>query len=240
MQVHARTAGELTEFGEWCKESGSKVAYFADSFGGLYPPDIAPIVEAISEGFDGPIGCHLHDNMSLAIANTIAALDDGVTWVDSTIRGMGRGPGNARTEYLAVELTRFGLLELDVQPLLELVTDDFADAAGAVRLGDESLLRAVGDQRRPPDLRTEHDHRPSIQRRRHRGVDRATRARRWSQLQHGSRHRGQRNGCRGQPGSWDATGWCEGRSVLIVGPGSSVVERRADIERFIQRSSRWS
>ena len=34
---------------------------------------------------------------------------------------MGRGPGNARTEYLAVELTRLGLLDLDVQPLLELV-----------------------------------------------------------------------------------------------------------------------
>lgn len=44
--------------------------------------------------------------MSLAAANSRALVDAGVTLVDSTIRGMGRGLGNARTEYLAVDLSR--------------------------------------------------------------------------------------------------------------------------------------
>ena len=54
------------------------------------------------------------------MANSLAAIDAGVTWVDATIRGMGRGPGNARTEYLAVELSRRSMVDLDVQPLLDM------------------------------------------------------------------------------------------------------------------------
>jgi 4-hydroxy 2-oxovalerate aldolase len=92
----------------------------------LNPSDIGPIASALAEGFQGPIGCHLHDNRALAMANTLAAIDAGVTWVDGTIRGMGRGPGNARTEYLAVELTRRGLIDVDLTPLIPVVEEDFA------------------------------------------------------------------------------------------------------------------
>ncbi len=233
MQVHSRSSEELTEFGQWCGDSGSAVAYFADSFGGLYPRDIAPIVEAMSAGFDGPIGCHLHDNMSLAIANTIAALDAGVTWVDSTIRGMGRGPGNARTEYLAVELKRLGLLDVDVQPLLDLVTDDFATLQAQYGWGTNLfyVLSATNGvhptyvQNMITDPRySAEDIVAAIEQLGRSGgasysMDRAIEA---SAASVG-----------GAPGSWDATGWGEGRSVLIVGPGDAARERRGDIERFI-------
>jgi 4-hydroxy 2-oxovalerate aldolase len=235
MQVHARSAGELTDFGGWSKEVGAKVAYFADSFGGLYPTDIGPIAKAIAEGFDGPIGCHLHDNMSLAIANTIAALNEGVSWVDSTIRGMGRGPGNARTEYLAVELTRLGLLQLDVQPLLELVTDDFAVLQNEYGWGTNLFYALSASHGVHPtyvqnmiaDPRySAEDILASIEELGRAGgasfsMDRAIEA--------------TATAAGASKGTWDATSWCEGRNVLIIGPGSSVVERRADIERYIER-----
>jgi 4-hydroxy 2-oxovalerate aldolase len=44
--------------------------------------------------------------MGQAVANTLRAIDEGVTWVDSNVTGMGRGPGNAQTEYVAIELAQ--------------------------------------------------------------------------------------------------------------------------------------
>lgn len=233
MQVHARSQGELTEFGGWCAESGASVAYFADSFGCLYPTDIAPIVSAIAGGFAGPVGCHLHDNMSLAVANSLAAVDAGVTWVDSTIRGMGRGPGNARTEYLAVELTRRSLIDIDVQHMLELVSGDFADLQDRYGWGTNLyyLLSAVHGvhptyvQRMTSDPRYSAEDIVSA-------VERLGRAGGASFSMEQAAEAGSL-ATSGTPGTWDATDWCEGRSVLIVGPGHSARSRREDLERFI-------
>lgn len=235
MQVHACSIAELSEFGRWCSDVGAIVAYFADSFGGLYPSDIASIVGAIADEFNGPIGCHFHDNLSLAMANSIAALEAGVTWVDSTIRGMGRGPGNARTEYLAFEFNRRGLLDIDAQPLLDLVTDDFAKLQEQYGWGTNVfyLLSAtcgvhptyVQNMITDPRYDAE-DIVATIEQLGRTGgasysMDRATERR--------------SAGSEAAHGTWDASGWCEGRTVLVIGPGSSATERRPDVERYIER-----
>jgi 4-hydroxy 2-oxovalerate aldolase len=236
MQVHARSPLELAEFGEWCTTAEVAVAYFADSFGGLYPSDIAPIVEAISSAYAGPIGCHLHDNLSLAMANSLTAIDAGVTWVDSTIRGMGRGPGNARTEYLAVELSKRGVLDLDVQPLLGLVSNEFAHLHDEYEWGTNLFYvlsachgvhptyvqNMLGDSRFDTA-----DIVAAIEELGKSGgasysMDRATAAAAASMS--------------AASGSWDATGWCADRDVLILGPGDSVRERQIDLERYITRN----
>ena len=46
------------------------------------------------------IGVHTHDNLGLAFANTLQAIQDGASIVDTTFFGMGRGVGNAKTEQL--------------------------------------------------------------------------------------------------------------------------------------------
>ena len=46
------------------------------------------------------MGIHAHDNQSLALENTLFANRNGLNWLDSTITGMGRGPGNTKTEEL--------------------------------------------------------------------------------------------------------------------------------------------
>ena len=53
---------------------------------------------------EGPVGIHTHDNMGLALQNTLKAKKLGATWLDSTVMGMGRGPGNAKTEELMINL----------------------------------------------------------------------------------------------------------------------------------------
>ena len=46
------------------------------------------------------IGIHTHDNLGLAFANSLCAVDNGVKYIDGTLTGMGRGVGNVRTEQL--------------------------------------------------------------------------------------------------------------------------------------------
>ncbi|MGC6367715.1 MAG: aldolase catalytic domain-containing protein [Candidatus Marinamargulisbacteria bacterium] len=77
------------------------VVYFADSFGNLYPKDIQRIYKIFKENLDGQnIGFHPHDNLGLAFANSIEAIECGINYIDGTILGMGRGAGNLKLEQL--------------------------------------------------------------------------------------------------------------------------------------------
>lgn len=234
MQVHSLSADQIAAFGEWARSVAAEVAYFADSFGVLNPVDIEPIVSAILRSFDGPIGCHLHDNRGLAMANTLAAVDAGVTWVDGTIRGMGRGPGNARTEYLAIELTRRGLLDIDLTPLIPVVESDFAALhqefewgtnlhymlSGTHAVHPTYVQRMIADPRFSPAQIVETIERLGVDGGSTFDLDRA--AEDVSATSTSS------------AGSWNATEWCSGRPVLIIGPGATVVERRDDLEHMIK------
>lgn len=76
-----------------------------DSYGACDPSQVATaIADACRATPDGVVvGFHGHDNMGLAFANSIAALGAGAIIVDGTITGMGRGPGNTRSELLLVQ-----------------------------------------------------------------------------------------------------------------------------------------
>ena len=69
--------------------------YVADSYGALYPKDVKQIFQNKSIS-----GIHTHDNMGLAFANCLEALEGGATYIDGTLTGMGRGVGNVTTEQL--------------------------------------------------------------------------------------------------------------------------------------------
>lgn len=105
MQVDGRSPEELGSAAAAAASNGSvDVLYFADSLGSLDPDRTRQIVDAFRSAWDGDLGIHAHDNMSRALVNSVAAVEVGVKWVDSTVTGMGRGPGNARTELLVLEL----------------------------------------------------------------------------------------------------------------------------------------
>lgn len=79
------------------------VLYIVDSFGALYPEQIARIVDIymnFAEKYGKKLGIHAHNNQQLAFANTIEAVGDGVDWLDATYNGMGRGAGNCSMELL--------------------------------------------------------------------------------------------------------------------------------------------
>lgn len=97
--------------------------YFADSVGGMNAKEIERVISAIRVNWKGDIGIHAHDNMGMALQNTLAAMNLGCTWLDSTIAGLGRGAGNAKTEILAIELAEINGKKIDLLPVIELIKE---------------------------------------------------------------------------------------------------------------------
>ncbi len=72
-----------------------------DSYGSLKPLEVHKFFKNIIKyNKDIKIGCHFHNNSGLALANTISAIEAGCVTADTTLKGMGRGAGNAETELL--------------------------------------------------------------------------------------------------------------------------------------------
>ena len=93
------------------KEMDHLIDYLSlvDSYGSCMPSDVAESISYAKENFNCQIGFHGHDNIQMAFANAIAAIDSGAEWIDSTVLGMGRGAGNLKSEliltYMAGEST---------------------------------------------------------------------------------------------------------------------------------------
>ena len=74
--------------------------YLADSLGSMRPERVTELIRRFATATPHAIGFHAHDNLGLALANSLAAIEAGAAWVDATMAGMGRGAGNAKTEQL--------------------------------------------------------------------------------------------------------------------------------------------
>lgn len=100
--------------------------YMVDSYGGVYPNDVKETIEMVRSRVDVPLGFHGHNNMELALINTLTAIENGVDIVDVTITGMGRGAGNLKTELLLTALNAKGQLDIDFN-VLSKVVDGFTN-----------------------------------------------------------------------------------------------------------------
>lgn len=92
-----------------------------DSFGSILPNQVASILKRIKEYINIPIGFHAHNNLELALANTIVAIEQDIDFIDSTILGMGRGAGNLKTELLLTYLNKEEKLNVDFNILGDVV-----------------------------------------------------------------------------------------------------------------------
>lgn len=84
-------------------ETSVDVIYLVDSYGSLYPENATSLAKQYLDAVEGTgkqIGFHAHNNQNLAFANTIETLSYGISYLDSTVMGMGRGAGNCATELL--------------------------------------------------------------------------------------------------------------------------------------------
>ena len=88
---------------ELLAKSDADCIYLVDSFGAFYPEQVRRLTArymAEAAKYGKKIGVHAHNNQQLAFANTIEACTIGVSYLDVTMSGMGRGAGNCYTELL--------------------------------------------------------------------------------------------------------------------------------------------
>lgn len=103
MAISNAQEGDLKVALDVLGKSPVNVLYIVDSYGALYPEQIARIADIYMEfaaKYNKRVGIHAHNNQQLAFANTIEAVGDGVDFLDGTYSAMGRGAGNCSMELL--------------------------------------------------------------------------------------------------------------------------------------------
>jgi 4-hydroxy 2-oxovalerate aldolase len=124
MQCSERSESEVIKVGELAAKYPIDVLYFADSMGSMDSIQVNRIVNLLRLNWKKQLGIHTHDNMSRAFTNTDQAIKDGVNWIDGTVMGMGRGPGNIKTEYLLINYSEL-LKKTNIRPILNLIEKFF-------------------------------------------------------------------------------------------------------------------
>jgi 4-hydroxy 2-oxovalerate aldolase len=125
MAVSTVHDSDLEEGLELLAQSPVDIIYVVDSFGALYSEQIRDLILTYlqyAEAAGKKIGIHAHNNQQLAFANTIEALILGAAYLDATINGIGRGPGNCPLELL------IGFLKnpkFHLRPIIECITKEF-------------------------------------------------------------------------------------------------------------------
>ena len=102
MAISQASSEQIEEALAMIGQSSVDVIYLVDSYGSLYPETAALAKKylEIGEKYGKAIGFHAHNNQNLAFANTIETLSYGVSYLDATAAGMGRGAGNCAMELL--------------------------------------------------------------------------------------------------------------------------------------------
>ena len=108
MMSHMARPQILVEEAQKLESYGAEGFIFMDSAGHYLPSDVTARVQLLVEGLRIPVGFHAHNNLGMAIANSIAAVDAGATMLDGCARGFGAGAGNAQLEVLVAVLARMG------------------------------------------------------------------------------------------------------------------------------------
>lgn len=108
MMSHMAPAALLVEEAQKMEQYGAEGIIIMDSAGAYLPGDVEEKITALVEGLKVPVGFHAHNNLGLAIANSITALEAGAGILDGTARGFGAGAGNAQLEVLVAVLERLG------------------------------------------------------------------------------------------------------------------------------------
>lgn len=116
MLSHMIGPDQLLEQARKMQGYGADCVYVVDSAGAMTIDDARRRVSLLADRLEVQVGIHAHNNLSLAVANSFAALEEGAAQIDGCTTGLGAGAGNCPTEILVAAMQRSGI-ETGVDPL---------------------------------------------------------------------------------------------------------------------------
>lgn len=121
MKSYALTPAKFAKKAKLAEKYGADIIVLVDSAGGMLAKDVKKYLTALKKETNVIMGYHGHNNLSLAIANSLTAIENGVTMIDSSLRGIGRSAGNTQTEILITVLKKLGFnLDIDIYKTMDL------------------------------------------------------------------------------------------------------------------------
>lgn len=108
MMSHMASRDVLVEEALKMESYGAEGVVIMDSAGAYLPEEVTDRISALTNALSIAVGFHAHNNLGLAIANSVAAAKAGATILDGTARGFGPGAGNAQLEVLVAVLEKVG------------------------------------------------------------------------------------------------------------------------------------
>ncbi len=233
MQIPELTFRDIRNAVKEVKKTKTDILYFADSMGSLDGIKTKKIICQIKSIWKKSTGIHTHDNMGKALENSVAAINNSVEWIDCTVTGMGRGPGNTKTELLILELNRkkenlinlLNLIKKYFEPLKEKYkwgSNPFYYFAGLNSIHPTFVQEMLSDVRfDPEDIYNNLDNLSTVGGRKF-SKELITLGKNYYK--------------KISKGDWDPSKTILNQNILIIGPGTSLKKYKHKIIRFIKKN----
>ena len=236
MQISEAKEKDIVQYGKEASKWPLDVLYFADSLGNLDPLQIQKIITNLRKGWDGELGIHTHDSMDLAMINSKAALSEGATWIDSTLTGMGRGPGNAKTEHTIIEFEETRNIKPNLESVADLISNHFQPLKEKYSWGTNVFYYLAGkhkihptyiqsmledDRYEIPDVLSLINHLKEVD---------------GTKFSKEVLETGRQLYKSTQDGTWNPKKLFKGKEVLIIGAGPSVETHKEGLEDFVKQN----
>lgn len=141
MMSHKLAPDALAEQAVKLDSYGADVVYVVDSAGAMVPQHAGDRVAALRRAIKADIGFHAHNNLGVGIANALTAAENGATFIDGSLRGLGASAGNAQTEVLAAAFERAGWdTGVELFPLIDTAEHVVAPLMKEPQIIDETAL----------------------------------------------------------------------------------------------------
>jgi 4-hydroxy 2-oxovalerate aldolase len=126
MMAHSQAPEVLAKQARIMADAGCQCVYVVDSAGAMILDDVTDRVGAVVAelGADAQVGFHGHDNLNIAVANSVLAVRAGAVQIDGSTRGFGAGAGNTRNEVFAAVAERLGISTgVNVRGIIDVAED---------------------------------------------------------------------------------------------------------------------
>jgi 4-hydroxy 2-oxovalerate aldolase len=235
MQIGNKSNQEIEAAGKLINSWNSiEVLYFADSIGCMNPELVKKTIFLLRKNWKKEIGFHAHDNKGMALQNTLAALENGATWLDSTVDGMGRGAGNTKTELLLLELNKKkNQKSYNTQEIFKLSTNHFKKLKSQYLWGTNIYYYLAAEFNIHPTYiqkmltETKYSNTDILKAINYMkkfstaSFDESLLTNFISNKKINRRH-------------WKPIGWCKGKNILLIGGGNSIKNFNNQIVNFIK------